>query len=188
VTVRDAFGNPVNGAAVTLAAAPVSGNKLTQPVGTTDVNGQITGTLASTKAEVKTVSATVNRTVPVGQTVPVTVGPATATQLTFTTQPSTAVLTSNIAPPVVVTALDEFANVATGFTDAVTMAIGNDGSLLKNATLGGTTTVAPVSGSASFENLTINGLNATGVGYTLLASTTGMTVESAPFAIVALLP
>jgi hypothetical protein len=170
---------------VTLAATPATGNALTQPVGTTDVNGQITGTLASTKAEVKTVSATVNRSIQLSQTVPVTVDPATATHLTFTAQPSSIGLGQTITPAVVVTAWDPFENVATGFSDVVTIAIGHDASLLPPATLGGTTTVAPVSGSASFGSLTINEI---GVGYTLLASASGMTVESAPFTILSLLP
>src|SRR6185437_8456916 len=60
VTARDASGNPVQGATVVLAATPTAGNALTQPGGTTDVNGVITGTLSSTAAGSKTVSATIN--------------------------------------------------------------------------------------------------------------------------------
>src|SRR5205807_10508853 len=59
VTVRDAFDNPVPGATAALAATGTH-NQLTQPLGTTDVNGQITGTLSSTAAELKTISATVD--------------------------------------------------------------------------------------------------------------------------------
>src|SRR5205814_70280 len=42
---------------VTLAATPTAGNTLTQPVGTTDASGVATGTLSSTAAGTKTVSA-----------------------------------------------------------------------------------------------------------------------------------
>lgn len=185
VTVLDAFGNAVSGATVSLTATPVTGNTLTQPVGTTDANGQITGTLASTKAEVKTVSATVNGSVPVTQTAAVTVDPGAATQLTFTQQPSNVVLGSVIGS-VVVTAWDQFANVATGFTSDVTMTIATDASVLKNATLGGTTLVAAVAGSATFSDLTIDQL---GVGYTLGASQGGLTgAISNPFDVVTVLP
>ena len=77
VTAKDANGNPVSGATVVLAANPNTGNgnTLTQPVGTTNSLGQITGTLASTVAETKTVSATIN-SVLMNQTVSVVVYPA----------------------------------------------------------------------------------------------------------------
>src|SRR2546426_198157 len=50
VTAKDANGNPIQGATVTLAAPPTAGNTLTQPVGTTDASGQIAGTLRSAAA------------------------------------------------------------------------------------------------------------------------------------------
>src|SRR5207302_460667 len=60
VTVRDANGNPVTGATVSLAVTPATGSTLAQSVGTTSATGQITGTLSSTAAGTKTVTATVN--------------------------------------------------------------------------------------------------------------------------------
>src|SRR5213076_1632653 len=75
VTVRDANGNPVSGATVALAAAPTTGNTLTQPVGTTNASGQITGALSSTAAGNKTVTATVNGIIDVTQPATVTVTP-----------------------------------------------------------------------------------------------------------------
>jgi adhesin/invasin len=60
VTVKDASGNPIGGATVSLAATPVTGNTLTQPTTPTDANGVATGTLGSTVAEPKTVTATAN--------------------------------------------------------------------------------------------------------------------------------
>ncbi|MGE0352895.1 MAG: invasin domain 3-containing protein, partial [Gemmatimonadales bacterium] len=74
VTVKDQFGNPISGATVVLAATG-SGNTLTQPVGTTNSSGVATGTLSSTAATPKTVSATANGT-GITQTQVVTVNPA----------------------------------------------------------------------------------------------------------------
>jgi hypothetical protein len=60
-TARDAFGNPVSGATVVLASSG-TGNTLTQPAGLTNTSGVATGSLASSDAELKTVSATINGT------------------------------------------------------------------------------------------------------------------------------
>src|SRR5438093_2509073 len=57
VTANDQFGNPVSGVTGALAATGAN-NALAQPTGPTGANGQVTGTLSSTKAETKTVSAT----------------------------------------------------------------------------------------------------------------------------------
>jgi hypothetical protein len=113
------------------------------------------------------------------------VDPAAASQLIFTTQPSNVVV-GNLLPSVVVTAEDQFGNTATAFTGNVTVAIGTDASLLKNAVLGGTTSVAAASGVATFGDLTIDQL---GLGYTLVVSSvtvpTGAT--SNPFNVVTIL-
>jgi len=59
VTAKDANGNPISGATVVLSATG-SGNTVTQPSGTTNSNGVATGTLGSSVAEPKTMSATAN--------------------------------------------------------------------------------------------------------------------------------
>ncbi|NIR49895.1 T9SS type A sorting domain-containing protein [candidate division KSB1 bacterium] len=56
VTLTDRFGNPISGKAVTINSTG-SNNFISQPQTPTDGNGQATGTIASKKAEVKTVSA-----------------------------------------------------------------------------------------------------------------------------------
>jgi adhesin/invasin len=61
VTAKDASGNPVSGATVVLSASG-TGNTLTQPVGPTNGSGVATGTLSSSVAETKTISATANGT------------------------------------------------------------------------------------------------------------------------------
>jgi hypothetical protein len=59
VTVRDASGNPISGKNVTIAATG-SGNTITQPSSPTDASGQTTASIKSTKAETKTITATVD--------------------------------------------------------------------------------------------------------------------------------
>ncbi len=176
VTALDAVGNPVPGATVTLDASGV-GNTLTQQAATTDASGRVTGTLSSTGAEMKTVSATLNGTLPLAETPTVQVLPGPAAALAFTVQPSNTMILGRISPPVRVTAFDAFGNMASGFADNVTIAIGTDPSLL-GAQLGGTKSVPAVSGVAIFDDLSIDQV---GSGYTLVASAPGITTTSAPF-------
>jgi len=75
VTANDAYGNPIGGATVVLAATG-SGNTLTQPSGPTGANGAASGTLSSTVEETKTISATIDGT-PIEQTGTVMVASAT---------------------------------------------------------------------------------------------------------------
>src|SRR5207247_710230 len=88
VTAKDANGNAISGATVVLAATG-SGNTLTQPSGATNASGVATGTLSSTVAEPKTVSATISGTA-VTQTasVTVTVGAVSAAQSTVAASPT----------------------------------------------------------------------------------------------------
>jgi hypothetical protein len=71
VTARDASGNAVAGATVLLAATE-TGNTVTSPVALTDANGVATGTVSSTVAGAKVVSATIDGTA-ITQTATVTV-------------------------------------------------------------------------------------------------------------------
>src|SRR2546428_13819266 len=91
-----------------------------------------------------------------------------ATQLVFGTQPSTTVAGQQITPAVKVRALDALGNVVTGFTGAVTVALGSNPG---GATLSGTIVVAAVGGVSSFGDLS---LNRTATGYTLTASGGGL--------------
>jgi len=143
------------------------------------------GTLSSTALGTKTITATVGA-VTIADHPSVTVNPAAASQLAFTVQPTDVLLGPGISA-VVVTARDQFGNTATGFTGDVLMAIGTDGSLLGDATLGGTRTVAAASGAASFTDLTIN---RPGAGFRLAATAIGVATgaTSDPFTIVALTP
>ncbi|MBA3894012.1 MAG: Ig-like domain-containing protein [Gemmatimonadales bacterium] len=80
VMVRDGSGDPVQGAEVELEASG-GGNTLTQPSGPTGPDGVATGTLRSTVAGTKVVSATVNGSVEVRETARVTVTQAPATTI-----------------------------------------------------------------------------------------------------------
>jgi Big-like domain-containing protein/invasin-like protein/calcineurin-like phosphoesterase family protein len=173
-TVRDAFGNPVPGVSVTLAATGLADN-LIQPAGPTNAAGVAQGSLSSTISELKIVSAKAG-TLSLAQTDTITVNPATGGALFFTVQPSTAGAGTPITPPVEVTAKDPFGNVSTGFTGMVTLTLAdNPGS----GTLSGTRAQAAVAGVARFNDLQID---RSASGYTLSAAATGMTAgKSAAF-------
>src|SRR5437016_2959244 len=105
--------------------------------------------------------------------------PGTATQLTFTQEPSTTLAGAAINPAVQVTALDPAGNPVSGFTGNVTVAFGNNPG---GSTLSGTTTVAAVNGVATFGDLSAN---KTSTGYWLRATATGLSAAtSSDFAII----
>lgn len=102
-----------------------------------------------------------------------------ADHLVFTVSPSDAVAGIGISPAVRVTAFDALGNVATGFTDNVTVAI-TSGTGNPLATLSGTTTVAAVAGVATFSGLSVD---KAGSGYTLSATSSVTGATSGTFAI-----
>jgi hypothetical protein len=102
-----------------------------------------------------------------------------ATQLVFTVRPTNTLPLFATQPPVKVTALDAQGNRVPSFTGYVTIAIGKNGGLGRPGTLSGTKTVAAVSGSATFSDLSID---QPGTGYTLVVTSPALTgAESAPF-------
>src|SRR5438309_9191098 len=96
-------------------------------------------------------------------------GVGAAAKLAFIGSPSTAVAGGVITPAVLVAIQDAQGNTVTSATTSITVAIGTNPA---SGTLSGTTTVAAVSGVATFSNLS---LNPAGTGYTLTASATGLT-------------
>ena len=109
-----------------------------------------------------------------GSTGVINVSAAEFAKLAFVQQPTTTPSGAALKPAVSVELLDAFGNVELGSTNQVTLAA-SDASL----TLGGATTVTASNGVATFANLIVNG---SGVGLTLLASTSGVTaVPSAKF-------
>jgi hypothetical protein len=97
--------------------------------------------------------------------------PAPASHLTFTAQPSSTAAGAAVSPAVQVMAWDQFGNMGTNFADDVTVRI-TSGTGAAGAALSGTTTVAAVSGVASFNDLSIDLI---GTGYTLTAEARGVT-------------
>jgi hypothetical protein len=115
VTARDAYGNTVSGATVVLGATG-TGNTVAQPAGPTSANGVATGTLRSTVAGTKTVSATISG-VAVTQkpTVTVKAGAVSAARSTVTAAPTT--ITAGIqTSTITVTARDANGNPVSGAT------------------------------------------------------------------------
>ncbi|MCC6998013.1 MAG: Ig-like domain-containing protein [Deltaproteobacteria bacterium] len=121
VTVRDGSGNPLGGRAVALSATG-SGNTLTQPVGVTGADGVATGTIASTVAEAKTVSAVID---PAGANIAVTQtatatftsGSPTTTNSTVVVSPATGVTADGVtSATITVTVIDGAGNPVPGQT------------------------------------------------------------------------
>jgi len=90
-----------------------------------------------------------------------------AVSLEITDQPQSAVAGTTLGS-ITVTARDGQSNVATEFTDSVTISIGANAG---GGTLSGTRTVAAVAGVATFTDLNID---RSGTGYTLVASAAGL--------------
>ncbi|WP_324987892.1 S8 family serine peptidase [Hyalangium sp.] len=109
-----------------------------------------------------------------------TVTAGAAAGLTFTVQPSDSAAGTSIAPSVRVGLVDQFGNAVTTGTQSVTVALGNNPA---GGTLSGTTTATMVAGVATFSTLS---LDKAATGYTLAASSTGLTgATSDGFAITA---
>jgi hypothetical protein len=180
VTARDDQGNVAPGVSVVLAATG-TGNTLTQPVGLTDANGVATGTLSSTVAEAKILSASVDNGTGLEQMDTVVVNPAAATQVAFITQPAITSAGTPISPAVQVGVFDQFGNLRSAATNTIALAIQDTATA--GATLSGTASKAAVAGVAAFTNLSIN---LPGDPYTLRATSSGLTAAtSVPFEIAA---
>ena len=106
VTVRDQYGNPVSGVTVTIAASG-SENQIQQPPATS--NGTADGALASTRAEQKTVTASLAGT-PIGGSVTVTVNPGPAASITVSPAGITGI-TAGATLTVSAVAADQYGNV-----------------------------------------------------------------------------
>lgn len=159
VTVRDALGRTVAGAAVTLAATG-TGNTLTQPSAVTDLAGRATGTLSSTVAAEKVVSATVNGAVLLTQTATVTVNPGAPATIAVIDQPGGAVSNSPFLTQPMVELRDGFGNRLLTATNEVTVTLAHGDGLLASAS--GSFTATAVAGRATFSGLRVRGIRAAG--------------------------
>ncbi len=171
VLVTDNAGNPVSGVSVTFAVA-TGGGSVTGGSATTDVSGIATAgswTLGTT-AGANTLTATSGTLSGSPVTFTATGLADVADHLAFTVEPSTTKHAKNITPAVEVSVVDQFGNLVTSATDAITLTIAVDGSG-GGATLGGTTTVNATGGVAVFGNLDIDLI---GSGYQLNAAAAGL--------------
>ncbi|MGE0711503.1 MAG: IPT/TIG domain-containing protein [Planctomycetota bacterium] len=94
-----------------------------------------------------------------------------ATQVVITTQPSNAQAGVNITPAIVVQVQDAIGNVVSG-SNTITLSLANNPG---GSTLGGTLSLNAVAGVATFSAVN---LNKTGTGYTLSASSAGLTAAT----------
>lgn len=106
---------------------------------------------------------------------PFDVRPGTPAVLVFTTQPSSTVTGAAFNPAVAVALRDAFGNPATSSSAPVQLALGNNPT---GASLTGTLSVNAVNGVATFPGVAVD---RTGTGYTLTASTPGITTSSVAF-------
>ena len=105
--------------------------------------------------------------------------PPTATHLIFITEPKNTAPGTIITPPVRVAGVDDQDQIVTGFNSTISIAIGQDGSVLGPGQLSGTTHDVPVvNGVATFADLSID---RAGINYTLVARNAQWSVESATF-------
>jgi adhesin/invasin len=177
VETFDAFGNrrAVGGDAVALATTqgtlgPVTDRgdgsytaTLTAPSapGTATVTGTIGGLAIADDADVE-----------------FTPIPPTTTRLVFQQQPTDAVAGAALSPPVIVRAVDNAGTTVVTFAGSVTIGIGANPAA---GSLSGTTTVSAVAGIATFTDLSID---QAGSGYTLAATSAGLSgATSLPFAV-----
>jgi hypothetical protein len=115
-----------------------------------------------------------------GDSTAFTVNPGVASALAFTTQPGNAPAGTSLPGPPTVAVRDSFGNNVTSSTASITVGIGTNPA---GGILGGTTTRSAVSGVAGFTDLVIS---QTGTGYTLTASSAGLTAaNSSAFSITA---
>jgi hypothetical protein len=186
VTVQDALGNPVttatNPVTVALGANP-DGATLSGTLTMNAVNGVATfGNLSLDKVGTGYTLAASSAGLAGATSGSFSVSAGAPAQLVIATQPSNTQVGASISPAVTVAIQDAFGN-ATQATSSVTIALAaNPG----GATLSGTTTANAVNGVASFGNLS---LDKVGTGYTLVASSSGLTATiSFPFTVAAALP
>jgi len=180
VQVQDLGGNPVttatNPITVTFDANPGSGT-----LGGTRTVNAIGGLATFNNLTVDktgtgyTLSATATGLV-TATSAAFNITPGPAAKLGFIVQPSNPGAGAPMTPAVQVAVQDQFGNTVPTATNAISLAFGNNPT---GATLSGDLNNNAVAGVATFPDLSVN---LTGVGYTIVASATGLTAAtSQPF-------
>lgn len=179
VTVLDAFDNPVAGRAVTVAVSGTGNTLAPTSGGTTGADGKFVVTLKSTKAETKTVDATVDgAALPTHPQVTFVHGPPA--KLVFLQQPPASVTAgAKFSPAVQLEVLDAHDNRVVSAGSQVTVGL----TLTPSATLGGTPSRDSVAGLVSFNDLDVK---RAGINYILSAAAPSLpSVDSNAFTVTA---
>jgi hypothetical protein len=172
VVVEDGSGNAVTNATNPVTLSLTSGTGLVGTLTVTPQNGVATfSDLSVSNTGIFTVSATSSGlTSATSSTFTITApgggGSPTPVMVAFLQQPSNALTGATISPTVQVAVEDSNGNTVATATNPVTLA------LVGGSGLGGTLTVTPQNGIATFSNLTVS--NA-GTGYTLSATSASLT-------------
>ena len=177
VSGEDAFGNTVttfNGN-VTVAIGTNGGSPTPGALAGTATVAASSGVATFTDLSINrtgsgyTLTATASGASP-ATSAPFDIKPGAASQLVFVIGPTGSTTAGTvISPPITVAAQDALGNTVPSFVGSIAMAIGtNPGS----GTLQGTPSIPASAGVATFSNLDID---KAGVGYTLVASATGVT-------------
>ena len=184
VQLQDAFGNPVSTDGVSITLAANGPGAITSGATASTVGGiatfsstviQTAGTYTLTASSSGLTSANSNSFV---------ISPAAASKLVYGQQPSNAIAGQAIAPPITVLIEDTFGNVTTS-TASIALAFGTNAGGTGTVLSGGGATPA-VAGTATFAAVSINH---SGTGYTLVASSSGLTsATSSTFNITAGIP
>ncbi|WP_233261949.1 S8 family serine peptidase [Vitiosangium sp. GDMCC 1.1324] len=175
VAVQDAFGNQVTStASITLALSggsagtTLNGTVTAAAVGGIATFGNLSINKASTDYSLKATSGTLS-----AATSSVFSVTASAPQRALIThQPSNVEAGAVITPAVQVSLYDQFGNLATQATNAVTVSLGYN---TTGAALGGVTTANAVAGVATFDSLTVN---RPGTNFTLVAGASGIYLDT----------
>lgn len=175
VTAMDGSGHPVSGVTVTLSATG-SGNMITPPAGPTDPSGMVTGSLSSTGAGPKAVTAVAGGVTLTQQpVVMVAAGLADATQSTVSAAPASIVAGGGTST-ITATVRDAFGNPVSGST-VVLSTSGTNYSLTQPVGL--TTASGVATGTLTSTDVQALTVSATADG-TAIGQTATVTVTSQP--------
>jgi ribosomal protein S6E (S10) len=177
VAVQDAQGNTIPGSTANVTLAITGGTGTVGAVlGGTLTHAAVNGVATFANLTINLVGAGYTLTATSGgltnaTSVPFNIQAGAPAKLAVTVQPAPVVAGTAISPAVQVTVQDALDNTVLTSTAAITLAI-SGGTGTAGAVLGGTLTQAAVNGVATFANLTIDKV---GTGYTLTATSTGLT-------------
>ena len=171
VTVEDASGNTVTSATNPITLSLNGGAALGGPLTVTPQNGiatfsNLTVSTAGTGYTLSATSPNLTSATSASFTISAPGIASSAVKLAFSLQPTNALTQAIIAPAVQVAVEDTSGNTVASATNPITL------SLNGGAALGGTLTVTPQNGIATFSNLTVG---TAGTGYTLSATSPNLT-------------